>query len=76
MVKELIDTVFTQLKNGSQRLTANNNYCPFCHEMLPAPSAMYCPACGTILKGNQRELDQQRILQLYGKADEAFEDEE
>jgi hypothetical protein len=75
-VKELVDSVLAQLKNGSQQLTANKNYCPFCHELLPTPSAMYCPACGTILKGNQRELDQQRILQLYEKADQAFEDEE
>ncbi len=75
-MKELIDSVLTQLKNSSQRLTANNNYCPFCHEMLPTASAMYCPACGTILKGNQKELDQQRILQLYDRADEAFDDEE
>lgn len=76
MVTELIDSVFSQIKSRSQQLTADNNYCPFCHEALPSPSIMYCPACGTILKGNQKELDQQRILQLYEKADEAFDDEE
>lgn len=73
---ERIDSVVTKIKKACQQVRVNNNYCSFCHERLPSPSAVYCPACGTILKGDQKELDQQRILQLYDKADQAFGEEE
>ena len=75
-VKERIDSVLAKLKKVCQQVSVNNNYCSICHERLPSPSAVYCPACGTILKGDQKELDQQRILQLFDKADQAFGDEE
>jgi hypothetical protein len=51
-------------------------YCPYCQSVLPSVGATFCPSCGSILVGNQESLDQIRILQLYEKANECFEDEE
>ena len=52
------------------------SYCPHCRSVLPSVGATFCPACGTILIGDQKELDQVRILGLYEKAAHCFEQEE
>lgn len=51
-------------------------YCPHCRSVLPSVGSTYCPSCGAILVGDQKKLDQIRILQLYEKASACFEDEE
>lgn len=51
-------------------------HCPHCQSVLPSVGATFCPACGTILIGDQEALDQIRILQIYDKAEECFADEE
>lgn len=59
-----------------KRIVNVDPYCPYCRSVLPSVAATFCPSCGSILVGDQDKLDQIRILQLYEKASECFEDED
>lgn len=53
-----------------------NRQCPNCQKELQSLTSVYCPYCGTILKGKQKDLDQSRIPMLYRQAEECIENEE
>jgi len=50
--------------------------CPNCQKELQSLTAGYCPHCGMILKGKQKDLDQSRISMLYRQAEACIENEE
>jgi len=57
-------------------LIAQAHQCPNCQKKLQSLTAVYCPHCGMILKGKQKDLDQSRIAMLYRQAEECVKNEE
>ena len=54
----------------------NGQKCPNCNETLQSLTAVYCPNCGMVLKGSQKDLDQSRIVMLFQQAEKHIENEE
>ncbi|MCD4751699.1 MAG: hypothetical protein K8R40_01375 [Anaerolineaceae bacterium] len=70
------DGAFGTVVGWKNTMNAHTQQCPGCQKMLRSLTAVYCPFCGTVLKGKQKDLDQSRISMLYRQAEECIENEE
>ena len=70
------DGNFRMVDEWDSIVTSYSQQCPNCRKDLQSLTAVYCPHCGMILKGKQKELDQSRISMLYHQAEECIENEE
>ena len=68
--------VFGSITGRDSCMTVHTQQCPNCMKDLQSMTAVFCPHCGMILKGKQKDLDKSRVLMLYRQADECVENEE